>query len=65
MLDWRSLSLSEGMPGWVFQNPAIDRPYHQEQIQKPYLKAAGEKDGLKFSVGWHNLPAHVSSVAGW
>lgn len=40
---------------WVFPNPATERPYHQEEIQKRYLKPAGTKAGLPFSLGWHTF----------
>ena len=35
---------------WVFQNPVTRRPYHQEEIQKRYLKPSGHKAGLHFSL---------------
>ena len=55
ILEWRSVSVSGGLAGWVFGNPATGRPYYQEQIQKRFLKPAGEKAGLGFSVGWHTF----------
>lgn len=55
ILEWRDLSFSDSQRDWVFQNPVTGRPYHQEQIQKRFLKPAGEKAGLGFSVGWHTF----------
>ncbi len=56
MLEWRRISVSGDKTEWVFQNPITRRPYHQEQIQKRFLKPAGEKAGLGFSLGWHTFP---------
>ncbi len=55
ILNWREATPS-GLGGeWVFQNPVTGRPYHQEQIQKRFLKPAGEKAKLGFSLGWHTF----------
>jgi integrase len=55
MLEWRKQSTAQYAKDWVFQNPVTGKPYHQEQIQKDYLKAAGKKAGLNFSLGWHTF----------
>jgi integrase len=55
LLEWRSLPAPNGLSEWVFQNPVTGRPYHQEQIQKRFLKPAGEKAELGFSLGWHTF----------
>ncbi len=38
--------------GWLFANPATDRPYHQEEIQKKHIKRAAIAAGIKNTVGW-------------
>jgi integrase len=55
ILEWRESALTEGRSEWVFQNPVTGRPYHQESIQKRFLKPAGEEAGLGFSVGWNTF----------
>jgi integrase len=55
VLEWKIQNPVTGDADWVFQNPVTRRPYHQEQIQKRYLKPAGTKAGLPFSLGWHTF----------
>jgi integrase len=55
ILEWRESSVSRLQSEWVFPNPVTGRPYHQEQIQKRFLKPAGDKAGLGFSLGWHTF----------
>lgn len=38
--------------GWLFANPATDRPYHQEEIQKKHIRAAAKAAGITAKVGW-------------
>ena len=38
--------------GWLFANPATDRPYHQEEIQKKHITAAAKAAGIAVRVGW-------------
>lgn len=38
--------------GWLFANPATDRPYHQEEIQKKHIKRAAKAAGITTTVGW-------------
>jgi integrase len=38
--------------GWLFANPATDRPYHQEEIQKKHIRKAAKSAGIAFRVGW-------------
>ena len=38
--------------GWLFANPATDRPYHQEEIQKKHIKPAAKAAGIAATVGW-------------
>jgi integrase len=38
--------------GWLFANPATDRPYHQEEIQKKHIRVAAKAAGITFPVGW-------------
>jgi integrase len=38
--------------GWLFANPATERPYHQEEIQKKHIRAAAEAAGIESHVGW-------------
>jgi integrase len=55
ILEWRESCVSDIHSEWVFANPVTGRPYHQEQIQKRFLKPAGDKAGLGFSLGWHTF----------
>ena len=55
VLEWKNQHPVLGDVDWVFQNPVTHRPYHQEQIQKRYLKPVGSKAGLPFSLGWHTF----------
>lgn len=41
--------------GWLFANPATNRPYHQDQIVKTYLKEAATAAEIKGKVGWHTF----------
>lgn len=41
--------------GWLFANPATDKPYHQGQIQQTHLKKAATAAGIKGKVGWHTF----------
>jgi integrase len=38
--------------GWLFANPATDKPYHQEEIQKKHIKRAAKAAGITTPVGW-------------
>jgi integrase len=38
--------------GWLFANPATDRPYHQEEIQKKHIRKAATAAGITDVVGW-------------
>jgi integrase len=38
--------------GWLFANPATERPYHQEEIQKKHIQPAAKAAGLDSKVGW-------------
>jgi integrase len=38
--------------GWLFANPATDKPYHQEGIQKNHIKKAAKAAGITAKVGW-------------
>jgi len=55
LVEWKAQNPVIGDADWVFQNPVTRRPYHQEEIQKRYLKPAGKKAGLQFSLGWHTF----------
>ena len=41
--------------GWLFANPATGRPYHQEEIQKRYIRNAGFATGIGGDIGWHTF----------
>jgi integrase len=45
----------ETQEGWVFANPVTGRPYHQEQIQKRYIKPAGTAAKIGDDIGWHTF----------
>jgi integrase len=38
--------------GWLFANPATEKPYHQEEIQKKHIRMAAKAAGIKSRVGW-------------
>jgi integrase len=38
--------------GWLFANPATERPYHQEEIQKKHIRAGAKAADIKSQVGW-------------
>jgi integrase len=38
--------------GWLFANPATDKPYHQEEVQKTHIRAAAKAAGIQSAVGW-------------
>ena len=48
----RSFSTPEG---WLFANPVTGRPYHQEEIQKRYIRKAGIAAGIGDDIGWHTF----------
>jgi integrase len=38
--------------GWLFANPATEKPYHQEEIQKKHIRKAAKSASIKSKVGW-------------
>jgi integrase len=50
--------------GWLFANPATDKPYHEEEIQKKHIRRAAKAAGINLRVGWKNVPAQLSFLAG-
>ncbi len=38
--------------GWLFANPATEKPCHQEEIQKKYSRTAAKTAGIDSKVGW-------------
>ena len=48
----RSLPTAEG---WLFANPATERPYHQEEIQKKHIRKAGVAAKIGGDIGWHTF----------
>jgi integrase len=36
----------------LFANPATEKPYHEEEIQKKHIWAAAKAAGIKSRVGW-------------
>ncbi|HEY4087460.1 MAG TPA: site-specific integrase, partial [Bryobacteraceae bacterium] len=38
--------------GWLFANPATDKPYHQEEIQKKHIRRAAKAAEITTGVGW-------------
>jgi integrase len=38
--------------GWLFANPATDKPYHQEAIQKAHIKTAAAAAAITGKIGW-------------
>jgi integrase len=41
--------------GWLFANPRTGRPYHQEEIQKRYIRKAGIAAKIGDGIGWHTF----------
>ena len=41
--------------GWVFASPRTGRPFHQDSIQKDYIRPAGRCAGLGDNLGWHTF----------
>jgi hypothetical protein len=41
--------------GWLFANPATDRPYHQEEIQKKHIRVAAKSSR-------HHVPSRLEDV---
>jgi integrase len=41
--------------GWLFANPRTGRPYHQEEIQKRYIRKAGITAKIGDGIGWHTF----------
>jgi integrase len=37
---------------WLFANPATERPYHQEEIQKKHIRPAAQAVGIQCKAGW-------------
>ena len=48
----RSISTPEG---WLFANPVTRKPYHQEEIQKRYIRKAGIAAEIGSDIGWHTF----------
>jgi integrase len=48
----RSYSAPEG---WLFANPVTGKPYHQEEIQKRYIRKAGVAVKIGGDIGWHTF----------
>jgi integrase len=48
----RSIETAEG---WLFANPRTGRPFHQEEIQKNYLRKAAKDAGIGDNIGWHTF----------
>ena len=48
----RSISTPEG---WLFANPVTRKPYHQEEIQKRYIRKAGIATEIGSDIGWHTF----------
>jgi len=40
---------------WLFANPVTGRPYHQEEIQKRYIRRAAAAAAIQGKVGWHTF----------
>lgn len=48
----RSIATPEG---WLFANPVTRKPYHQEEIQKRYIRKAGIAAEIGCDIGWHTF----------
>ena len=38
--------------GWLFANPATEKPYPQQEIQKKHIRSAAKAAGIQCKVGW-------------
>jgi integrase len=59
LLQWKT-QCRPSFEGWLFPAPLTGRPYYASEIQKDYLKTAGEKIGVSqngkaVSLGWHSF----------
>ena len=59
LLRWKD-QCAASFEGWVFPAPLTGRPYYASEIQKDYIKPAGERIGLvqngeKINLGWHSF----------
>lgn len=59
LLRWKELCPAS-FERWIFPAPLSGRPYYASEIQKDYIRPAGERVGLfqngdKVSLGWHNF----------
>ena len=41
--------------GWLFANPVTGKPYHQEEIQKRYIRKAGVAAKIGSDIGWYTF----------
>jgi len=55
LLNWKEQSCFQRDEDWVFPNPATEKPYWQEGIQKKHIKPAAEAAGLGTGIGWHTF----------
>ena len=55
LLNWKQQSCFQRDEFWVFPNPATEKPYWQEEIQKKHIKPAAEAAGLGTGIGWHTF----------
>jgi hypothetical protein len=55
LLNWKQQSCFQRDEDWVFPNPATEKPYWQEEIQKKHIKSAAEAAGLGTGIGWHTF----------
>lgn len=53
--EWRAKTEYRSSTDWVFTSPSTGCPYHQESIQKNYLRPGGKKVGFEDSLGWHTF----------
>lgn len=52
--QFRGQAVVEQESPWLFANPATGKPYHQEEIQKNYLRPIGTALGIE-KLGWHTF----------
>ena len=55
LLEWRSASIFPQNKDWVFANPATEKPYHQESLQKTQIKRSAKLAKLGEDIGWHTF----------
>jgi integrase len=52
LVCYRNTNCYPTKEGWLFANPATERPFHQEEVQKRHIRNAARSAGIQLRVGW-------------